>query len=103
MSLWFALTRDLLLVRKRSDARAWQRRRTERQASGQDHRSRRRERRERGSPRVVRRRFLAAQQLGAERIIAFSGHADRQALARKFGATDIVTERGDAGVEKVKE
>src|SRR4051812_47130259 len=47
--------------------------------------------------------ILAAQQLGAERIIAFSRHADRQALARRFGATDIVTERGDAGVEKVKQ
>ncbi len=46
---------------------------------------------------------LAARQLGAERIIAFSRHADRQALARQFGATDIVTERGDAGVEVVKE
>lgn len=47
--------------------------------------------------------ILAAAQLGAERIIAFSRHADRQALARDFGATDIVTERGDAGVAKVKE
>jgi len=47
--------------------------------------------------------ILAARQLGAERIIAFSRHADRQALARQFGATDIVAERGDAGVEKVKE
>src|SRR6266508_874491 len=47
--------------------------------------------------------ILAAQQLGAERIIAFSRHADRQALARGFGTTDIVGERGDAGVEKVKE
>jgi threonine dehydrogenase-like Zn-dependent dehydrogenase len=47
--------------------------------------------------------ILAAQQLGAERIIAFSRHADRQALAREFGATDIVTERGDTGVAKVKE
>ena len=46
---------------------------------------------------------LAAQQLGAERIIAFSRHPDRQALAREFGATDIVTERGDAGVAAVKE
>src|SRR6059058_1315029 len=46
---------------------------------------------------------LAAQQLGAERIVVMSRHADRQALARKFGATDIVTARGDAGVEKVKE
>src|SRR5213075_1617938 len=39
--------------------------------------------------------ILAARQLGAERIIAFSRHADRQALARTFGATDIVQERGD--------
>jgi threonine dehydrogenase-like Zn-dependent dehydrogenase len=45
---------------------------------------------------------LAAKQLGAERIIAFSRHADRQALAREFGATDIVEERGDEGVAKVK-
>jgi threonine dehydrogenase-like Zn-dependent dehydrogenase len=47
--------------------------------------------------------ILAAQQLGAERVIAFSRHADRQALALQFGATDIVTERGGAGVERVKE
>ena len=47
--------------------------------------------------------ILAAQQLGAERIIAFSRHADRQALAREFGATDIIEERGEAGVAKVKE
>ncbi|OMH34306.1 zinc-dependent alcohol dehydrogenase family protein [Tersicoccus sp. Bi-70] len=46
---------------------------------------------------------LAAKQLGAERIIAMSRHADRQELARKFGATDIVEERGDDGVAKVKE
>ncbi len=46
---------------------------------------------------------LAAKQLGAERIIAMSRHKDRQALATKFGATDIVEERGDAGVEKIKE
>ena len=46
---------------------------------------------------------LAAKQLGAERIIAMSRHADRQALAREFGATDIVAERGDAGVAKIKE
>ena len=46
---------------------------------------------------------LAARELGAERIIAMSRHADRQALARDFGATDIVTERGDAGTAKVKE
>ncbi len=46
---------------------------------------------------------LAAKQLGAERIIAFSGHEPRQKLAREFGATDIVTERGDDGVAKIKE
>jgi threonine dehydrogenase-like Zn-dependent dehydrogenase len=47
--------------------------------------------------------ILAAKQLGAERIIAFSRHADRQALAKEFGATDIVEERGDDGVARVKE
>jgi threonine dehydrogenase-like Zn-dependent dehydrogenase len=46
---------------------------------------------------------LAAKQLGAERIIALSRHADRQKLAREFGATDIIDERGEAGVAKVKE
>ncbi|NUL45343.1 zinc-dependent alcohol dehydrogenase family protein [Cellulosimicrobium funkei] len=46
---------------------------------------------------------LAAQQLGAERIIAMSRHADRQALAREYGATDIVTERGAEGAAKIKE
>lgn len=46
---------------------------------------------------------LAAKQLGAERIIAMSRHADRQALAREFGATDIVEERGDDGVARIKE
>ncbi|MGE2728228.1 zinc-dependent alcohol dehydrogenase family protein [Mycolicibacterium vaccae] len=46
---------------------------------------------------------LAAKQLGAERIIAMSRHADRQALATFYGATDIVEERGDAGVARVKE
>ena len=45
---------------------------------------------------------LAARQLGAEQIIAMSRHEPRQKLAREFGATDIVTERGDAGVAKVK-
>lgn len=47
--------------------------------------------------------ILAAARLGAERIIAMSRHADRQALARKFGATDIVEERGKAGVARIKE
>ncbi len=46
---------------------------------------------------------LAANRLGAERIIAMSRHADRQALARRFGATDVVEERGEAGVAKIKE
>jgi threonine dehydrogenase-like Zn-dependent dehydrogenase len=46
---------------------------------------------------------LAAQQLGAERIIAVSRHESRQKLALEFGATDLVSERGDAGVERVKE
>lgn len=47
--------------------------------------------------------ILAAKQLGAERIVAMSRHEDRQRLAREFGATDIVTERGEAGTEKIKE
>lgn len=46
---------------------------------------------------------LAAKQLGAERIIAMSRHASRQQLAREFGATDIVTERGDEGVARIKD
>jgi threonine dehydrogenase-like Zn-dependent dehydrogenase len=46
---------------------------------------------------------LAARQLGAERIIAMSRHEPRQDLALEFGATDIVTERGDDGVAAVKE
>src|SRR3954470_10038796 len=46
---------------------------------------------------------LAAKRLGADRIIAMSRHHDRQELARVFGATDIVAERGDEGVEKIKE
>jgi threonine dehydrogenase-like Zn-dependent dehydrogenase len=47
--------------------------------------------------------ILAASQLGAERIIAMSRHPDRQALARFYGATHIVEERGEEGVAKVKE
>jgi threonine dehydrogenase-like Zn-dependent dehydrogenase len=46
---------------------------------------------------------LAAKQLGAERVIAMSRHDARQRLAREFGATDIVEERGDAGVAAIKE
>jgi len=47
--------------------------------------------------------MLAAKQLGAERIIAMSRHDSRQRLAREYGATDIVEERGDAGVATIKE
>src|SRR4051794_5756278 len=46
---------------------------------------------------------LAAKQLGADRIIAMSRHASRQKLAREYGATDIVEERGDDGVAAIKE
>jgi threonine dehydrogenase-like Zn-dependent dehydrogenase len=46
---------------------------------------------------------LSAKQMGAERIIAMSRHQTRQKLAKEFGATDIVTERGDDGVARIKE
>ena len=46
---------------------------------------------------------LAAQQMGAARIIAMSGHKTRQDLARQFGATDIVSERGEEGIARVME
>ena len=46
---------------------------------------------------------LSAKQMGAERIIAMSRHDARQKLAREFGATDIVSERGDEGVERIKD
>jgi threonine dehydrogenase-like Zn-dependent dehydrogenase len=46
---------------------------------------------------------LSAKEMGAERIIAMSRHETRQKLAREFGATDIVTERGAEGVERIKE
>lgn len=46
---------------------------------------------------------LAAKQMGAARIIAMSRHKARQELALQFGATDIVSERGDAGVARIKE
>lgn len=46
---------------------------------------------------------LAARQLGAERVIAMSRHESRQKLALEFGATDIVTERGDEGVARIKD
>src|SRR5438094_9567655 len=46
---------------------------------------------------------LSAKQMGADRIIAMSRHQSRQKLAREFGATDVVTERGDEGVERIKQ
>lgn len=46
---------------------------------------------------------LAARQMGAERIVAMSRHADRQKLALEFGATDIIPLRGDEGVARIKE
>ena len=45
---------------------------------------------------------IAAKRLGAEQIIIMGRHPHRIALARAFGATDVVTERGDAAIEKVK-
>lgn len=45
---------------------------------------------------------LAARQLGATTIIAMSRHAPRQEVARRFGATHVVAERGEEGVEKVR-
>jgi threonine dehydrogenase-like Zn-dependent dehydrogenase len=46
---------------------------------------------------------LSAKQMGAERIIAMSGHESRQKVAREFGATDIVTQRGEAGTARIKD
>ncbi|MEU5310457.1 zinc-dependent alcohol dehydrogenase family protein [Streptomyces sp. NPDC021562] len=46
---------------------------------------------------------IAAKELGAERIIAMSRHESRQKLALEFGATDIVTERGEAGIARIKD
>src|SRR6516162_9172482 len=46
---------------------------------------------------------LSARQMGAVRIIAMSRHQSRQTLAREFGATDIVSERGDEGIDHIKE
>ncbi len=47
--------------------------------------------------------ILAARELGAERIVAMSRHPERQKLARHYGATDVVEERGDEGVARIKE
>ena len=46
---------------------------------------------------------LAAKEMGAARIVAMSRHKSRQELATSFGATDIVAERGEAGVARIKE
>src|SRR3954453_17696535 len=46
---------------------------------------------------------LAAKKLGPERIVLFSRHDDRQKLATDFGATDMITDRGDDGVAKLKD
>ena len=46
---------------------------------------------------------LAARRLGAEQIIILGRHADRLALARRFGATDVVSERGDDAIARVRE
>jgi threonine dehydrogenase-like Zn-dependent dehydrogenase len=46
---------------------------------------------------------IAAKRLGAEQIIIMGRHADRIALAREFGATDVVSERGEGAVERVRE
>jgi threonine dehydrogenase-like Zn-dependent dehydrogenase len=47
--------------------------------------------------------ILSARQMGADRIIAMSRHEARQRVAREFGATDIVTQRGDEGIARIKE
>src|SRR5437899_4235925 len=47
--------------------------------------------------------ILSAKIMGAERIIAMSRHEHRQKLAREFGATDVVIERGDEGVARIKD
>ena len=46
---------------------------------------------------------IAAKRLGAEQIVILGRHADRIALAREFGATDVVSERGEEAVERVRE
>lgn len=46
---------------------------------------------------------IAARRLGAEQIIILGRHADRISLAREFGATDVVSERGEEAVERVRE
>lgn len=47
--------------------------------------------------------ILSARQMGAERIVAMSRHASRQNLAREFGATDVVEQRGDESIAQILE
>ncbi|WP_062522709.1 zinc-dependent alcohol dehydrogenase family protein [Demequina silvatica] len=47
--------------------------------------------------------IIAAKRLGASRIVAMSRHESRQALAREFGATDVVPERGEEGIARLKD
>src|SRR5262249_10234564 len=47
--------------------------------------------------------ILSARQMGAARIMAMSRHESRQKVARDFGATDIVAERGDEGIARIKD
>src|SRR5213079_3272707 len=46
---------------------------------------------------------IASKRLGAEQIIMLGRHTDRVALAREFGATDIVSERGEEAIARVRE
>jgi threonine dehydrogenase-like Zn-dependent dehydrogenase len=46
---------------------------------------------------------IAAKRLGAEQIIMLGRHGDRIALAKEFGATDVVSQRGDEAIERVRE
>src|SRR5207245_6000291 len=46
--------------------------------------------------------FIAARRLGAEQIIMLGNHPDRTALAKEFGATDVVSERSDGAIERVR-
>src|SRR5438046_2156672 len=46
---------------------------------------------------------IAARRLGAERITILARHPDRIALAKEFGATDVVSERGESAIERVRE
>src|SRR3954447_22844731 len=56
-----------------------------------------------GGGAVGRCAVIAAKRLGAEQIVLLGRHADRIALAREFGATDVVSERGEEAVERVHE